>query len=151
MQAATDGCQSLLCFNDRFVPVFFMLENKRKSYFVERFFKEISKKGLENGPFFCWYMRGVFWTVVKIAICVEQFFKVFLNKGFKNCFYLSLLMRGFLLFASKCRIMPNDFMRKFLKRGLQTAVFCPYKWRVFLFENFFKCKGFFDIWLISLF
>ena len=52
MQAAADGCQSLLCFKDRLCRSFFMLENKRMSYFVGRFFKKFQERGLENRRFF---------------------------------------------------------------------------------------------------
>ena len=65
IQTAADGCQSLLCFKDRFMPVFFYALNQEKylwmSYYVGRFFEEFFKKGLKNGCFLSLLMRGIFY------------------------------------------------------------------------------------------
>ena len=60
MQAAADGCQSLLCFKDRFMPVFFYARNQVNVTFCRTILKGIFRKGLQKSPFFLVVYEGKF-------------------------------------------------------------------------------------------
>ena len=64
--------------------------------------------------------------------------------------YRSFFMLKIRWITYKCRILSYDFFKNFSKRGWKKAVFYPYLWGGIFIKEFFKCKGFFDIWLISL-
>ena len=98
MQAAADGCQSLLCFKDRFMPVFFYALNQEKylcmSYYVGRFFKEISKRGFKNCFYLSLLMRGFLLFASKCRIVSGDFLRNFQERGLENGCFFWLLMRG---------------------------------------------------------
>ena len=68
MQAAADGCQSLLFFNDRFMPVFFLrLKSGEILIDVESchtIFLRNFKKGVEKWSFFLLVYEGCFFELL---------------------------------------------------------------------------------------